>query len=132
MSADHKTDSADWLLLYQTLRRQLANFGREDAFRRADFWVDDSDTGFAQQKIYINTLELLRPRVVEALQRLVKTFPGCEIMVAVSIPGIGEHWPTMGLIIRAEEIVDGLQRRYFPRDFQNVQYKGSRPGTEHD
>jgi hypothetical protein len=32
----------------------------------------------------------------------------------------------MGLVIRDDEIVDGLQRQYFPREFQTIKYEGSR------
>jgi hypothetical protein len=38
----------------------------------------------------------------------------------------------MGLTIRDHEIIDGLQRQYFPREFQSIRYRGSRPGTERD
>ncbi len=126
------TEDKQWLLLYQQIRQTLSKFGKENAFRRGDFGWNDSYVGCEQQKVYINSLELLRPSVVEALQKSLKNFAGWEIMVAVSIPGIGENWPTMGLTIRDGEIIDGLQRQYFPGDFQNVKYTGSRPGTEHD
>jgi hypothetical protein len=53
-------------------------------------------------------------------------------MVAVYVPGVGEDWPDMGLTIRAHEIVDGLQRSLFPKEFQNLRYEGSRPGTDRD
>ena len=33
----------------------------------------------------------------------------------------------MGLIVSGDEIVDGLQRQYLSKEFQNVEYEGSRP-----
>lgn len=121
-----------WSLLYQKIRERLSQFGHEDACRRRDFWVDDRDVGYSQQKVYVNNLALLRPRVIKSLQALLGNFPSWEIMVAVSIPDSGENWPTMGLTIRAHEIIDGLQRQYFPKEFQTIEYEGSRRGTEHD
>lgn len=38
----------------------------------------------------------------------------------------------MGLIIRRDEIVDGLQRGYLPAEFQKVVFEGSRTGTGYD
>jgi hypothetical protein len=38
----------------------------------------------------------------------------------------------MGLTIRRHEIIDGLQRQYFPPAYRHFQYPGSRPGTERD
>jgi hypothetical protein len=63
---------------------------------------------------------------------LVGEFSKWEIMVAVSIPGPGELWPDMGLTVRSQEIIDGLQRGYFPVEFRDLAYEGSRPGTDRD
>jgi hypothetical protein len=38
----------------------------------------------------------------------------------------------MGISIRANEIVDDLQREYFPREFQGLAYAGSRRGSALD
>src|SRR5207302_657725 len=106
--------------------------GTEDARKPGDYWVHDSYWGYPQAKIYINNLALLRPPVIKLLQQVLADFPGWEIMVAVSVRGSGETWPKMGLTIRAPEIVDGLQRQYFPKEFQNIEYEGSRRGTDRD
>jgi hypothetical protein len=53
-------------------------------------------------------------------------------VVALYIRGGGENWPEMGLIIRGPEIIDGLQRQYFPAEYRNLAYEGSRPGTDRD
>ena len=87
---------------------------------------------FRRSEIYVNNLTLLKPPVIKSLQRVLADFPGWEIMVAVSVRGAGEAWPEMGLTIRAHEIVDGLQRQYFPKEFQNIEYEGSRRGTDRD
>jgi hypothetical protein len=110
----------------------LRQFGTEDYRRTADAWIDDDNIGTAQQKIYVLNLHLLRPRVIESLQKILLDYPDWEIMVAVSVPGLGEELPDMGLTIRAHEVIDGLQRQYFPQEFRSLAYASSRPGTERD
>jgi hypothetical protein len=130
MAIDEQTQV--WEILYDRIRKLLQQFGTENFRRTADFWVHDDNWGTLQHKIYIRNLNLLRPPVVKLLQRLLSEFPDWEIMVAVSVPGDGEAWPDMGLTIRAHEIVDGLQRQYFPKEFQGLKYQGSRRGTDRD
>jgi hypothetical protein len=64
--------------------------------------------------------------------RIRRGFPGWELVVAVAVPGHYDDWPDMGLYVRLHEIIDGLQRKYFPKEFQNFEYEGSRTGTERD
>lgn len=121
-----------WESLYQQVRAILIQEGREDAYGRADFWLVDDNWGGHQHKIEVQALHMLKPSVVQALQTLLKQFRGWEIVVAIHIPGTENLWPPMGLIVRAHEIVDGLQRQYFPTEFQDYQYEGSRRGTDRD
>lgn len=121
-----------WIELYDRLRERLEKFGTEDVDRSADSWIHDENWGTLQHKVYIRNLALLRPNVVKSLQQLLLPYPDWEIVVAVSVPGPGDAWPDMGLTIRAHEIIDGLKRQYFPKEFQDIRYEGSRPGTEND
>jgi hypothetical protein len=41
-------------------------------------------------------------------------------------------WPPMGVTIRSQEMIDGLQRQYLPPEFQDFKIPGSRPGTGYD
>jgi hypothetical protein len=132
VGADEDIQDEAWERLYSNVRQLLNSFGTENFRHTADCWVDDDNIGTLQQKIYVRNLALLKPAVVKSLQRLLIDFPDWEIMVAVSVPGPGERWPDMGLTIRAHEIVDGLQRQYFPSEFQSLSYEGSRRGTETD
>jgi len=52
-------------------------------------------------------------------------YPNWEIVIAVS--NSEKAWPPMGLVIRDDEIIDGLQRRYFPAGVSDHRYEGSRP-----
>jgi hypothetical protein len=130
----HNDDEQDraWEELYGSLGLLLRGYGNEGWRDADDFMIDGDDLGTLQQKVYVRNLRLLQPDVIGSMQRLVEHYPGWEIMVAVSVPGPGDAWPDMGLTIRAHEIVDGLQRQYFPKEFQDIRYEGSRPGTEND
>jgi hypothetical protein len=132
MNQDTDEQTETWEILYQRILELILQYGTEDFRETADCWVDDDNIGTEQQKIYIRNLALLQPHVITALQGLLTEYPNWEIMVAVSVPGTGEAWPDMGLTIRAHEIVDGLQRQYFPKEFQALKYQGSRRGTDRD
>ncbi len=115
---------------YQLLER----FGRPDYLpgrRHGDYQVLGDFSGYPQVVVFIDNLKMLRPPVISALQKSVKGFPGWEIEVAVA-PRAHRDWPNMGLYIRPHEIIDGLQRQYFPTEFQNIEYEGARRGTAYD
>lgn len=127
---DELRQSALWESLYERLLEFLGQYGREEADRNSDFWVDDDNLGTPQEKIYVRNLELLNPVIIKGLQQILMTYPGWEIMIAISVPGKDEVWPDMGLTIREHEIIDGLQRQYLPEPYRNFFYEGSRPGTD--
>jgi hypothetical protein len=122
----------EWSKLYERVTALLGKFGTYDALGDADFWVLDDNWGTRQQKVFVNNLSMLSPTIIAGLRALLSGTPDWEIVVAVSIRGAGEKWPDMGLTVREREIVDGLQRSYFPAEFQSLYYVGSRPGTEQD
>ena len=117
--------------LYGRIDALLERLGRPDTLLGlGDYSIYGDYWGYPQVKVSIGSLELLRPEVVRQMQSIVKDFPGWEIIVAVAVDGHFDDWPDMGLTIRAHEIIDGLQRQYFPREFQDIQYEGSKPGTD--
>jgi hypothetical protein len=134
MSGDEMEDeqSLQWEELYATLLEFLQQHGTEGVNRSADFWLDDDNLGTMQQKIYVRNLKLLDPVIVSGLQRMLMSYPGWEIAVAVSVPGADERWPDMGLTVRNHEIIDGLQREYLPEPCRHYFYAGSRTGTDRD
>jgi hypothetical protein len=121
-----------WGALYERIQALLSPVGQENPYGKADYWLIDDNWGSLQHKIEVQNLHLLKPDIVRSLQVLLEEFHGWEIVVAVHVPGTEKSWPPMGLIIRAQEIVDGLQRQYFPKEFQSYQYQGSRRGTDRD
>jgi len=113
--------------LIMRVEKLMAKFGRSataadeyDFSVLADFW------GHPQVKISICNLTLLHPHIVKRLQELVAEFPGWEIVYTVTLHDHLYDWPDMGLYIREHEVVDGLQRQYFPKEFQGLEYEGSR------
>ena len=118
-----------WEILYVRLKDILDEFGREDWRGHADYWIVSDNWGTSQHKLYITNLDLLAPSVVKLLQNALVEFPGWEIVVAVDLRDKGNSWPNMGLTIRAYEIIDELQRQYFPTQYQGVRYDSVRRGV---
>jgi hypothetical protein len=118
----------EWTLLYDAIREILQRFGEEDdGGDWKDYLLVDDNLGLRQHKIETSNLEMVRPVVVKLLRQLLIGYPNWEIVIAVANRGKEKIWPAMGLVIRDDEIIDGLQRQYFPQEFQSIEYEGSRP-----
>ena len=115
-----------WETLYARLKDILDELGQEDWGGHADYWIISDNWGTRQHKLYITNLELLVPYVVRLLQNTLADFPDWEIIVAVYLKKKGYSWPDMGLTIRSHEIIDELQRQYFPPEYQAIRYEGAR------
>lgn len=110
----------------------LQHFGVPDSLTRdGDYTVQGDYLGSPEVVAFIGNLELLRPEIVDQLQPIVQEFPGWQIVMTVAVRG-HEDWPNMGLYIRPDEIIDGLQRQYLPAEFQSLEYEGARRGTAYD
>jgi hypothetical protein len=121
--------------LYPRVEQIMEQFGRPNYLPRqprGDFTVHGDYLGYPEVVIFVSNLEMLKPAVVTALQSLIKGFPGWQITVTVVVKEHYKDWPNMGLYIRPNEIVDGLQRQYFPKEFQGLEYEGARRGTAQD
>jgi hypothetical protein len=53
-------------------------------------------------------------------------YPNWEIIISVDGPH-DEQRSAHGLVVRDDEIIDGLQRQDLPKEFQTIEYEGSRP-----
>ncbi len=125
MSADNELQQkAEWQALHDRIAAMLDPFGRRDAFGEGDYWLVDENLGPWRQRLEVRNLKLLQPTLIKALQELLSSYPRWEIVVEVC--GLDEEWPGMGLIIRQDEIIDELQRRYFPEEFRHFFYQGSK------
>jgi len=111
----------EWALLYGQIKAVLQRYGEEDdAGEEKDYLLVDDNLGWYRHRIETGKLELLRPVVVKSLQKLLIGYPNWEIVVA-----FGRSFG--GLVIRDDEIMDGLRRENLPKQFQTIEYEGSRP-----
>jgi len=130
--ADDTVQDTVWTMLYDRISAVLSRFGTEDHFGGADYLLVDDNYGHRRHIVEIHKLRMLDPALVKMLRMLLAELPDWEIVIAVDVPGTENTWPRMGLIIRKHEVVDGLQRRYLPPEFQKVAFEGSRTGTGFD
>jgi len=129
----HQSRVQAFELLVDRIDHVLSRFGRHDSLSQygeysiyGDYW------GHPQVRVSAHELGLLQPSIVKMLQQVISDFPGWEIAVVVAVRGHYDDWPDMALYVRPHEIIDGLQRQYFPKEFQGIEYEGSRRGMEHD
>ncbi len=130
----HKNYEKLWSELYRRMTKVLDQYGAKYDFRKreGDYWIIDEPYGLDQHNVYFHKLKMFEPGVIRELRDLLKEFSGWEIFVTASIDPDSDAWPDMGLIIREHEIIDGLQRQYFPPEYRSIQYEGSRVGTDKD
>ena len=124
-----------FLQLKERIETVLQKFGRPDYMpdqTYGDFTVHSDYSGYPQAVVFISNLEMLRPKVIAELQKLVEGYPGWQIALTVAVRGHDDDWPDMGIYIRPHEILDALQRQYFPKEFQSIEYDGARKGTAYD
>jgi hypothetical protein len=121
--------------LSERVESLLERFGRPDYLPgqpHGDFQVHGDYSGYPQVVVFVDNLEMLRPNIIIELQNLVKEYSGWQIEMTVALRGHDDDWPNMGLYIRPHEIIDALQRQYFPKEFRNLEYEGARRGTPYD
>ena len=118
----------EWLSLYSQIRALLQQYGKEDdGTDEKDYLLVDDNLGLWQHRIETSNLEIVKPVVVKSLQKLLNGYPNWEIAITIGSSVKEKAWPAMCLIIGDNEIIDGLQREYFPEEFKTIVYEGSRP-----
>ena len=114
----------EWTLLYEAIRGILQRFGEEDdGGEQKDYLLVDDNLGLWHHRIETSNLEMVRPTVVKLLHELLIGYPNWEIVIALGDFG--------GLIISEDEIEDCLRRENLPKEFQTIEYEGSRPQRPH-
>ncbi len=113
--------------IFERLRKEindlLSQYGRADSLSGLGDYSAHADFLQSNQvKVSVGNLDLLRPSIVAQLQAVVRKFPGWEIVYTVAVDGHFDDWPDMGLYIRPHEIIDELQRQYFPKEYHNISY----------
>ena len=137
MTAEEERHYDEQFEIFERLRARidalLEQYGKPDSLSEiGDYSAHDDFRQSPQVKVSISNPKLLSPIIIYQLQEIVKEFPGWEIVVAVVLDERQAWWPRMGLYIRPHEIIDGLQRQYFPKEYQDIEYAGARRGTEKD
>ena len=118
----------EWVALYDRSRQVLLQCGEEDdPPERKDFLLVDDNLGLFQHRIETSNPELVKPVVINSLQKVLAGYPNWEIVVALGSHEKEASRPCMCVVIRDDEIIDGLQRQYFPKEFKTIEYEGSRP-----
>ena len=120
--------------LRERVDKLLERFGRPDYLpgqRYGDYQVHGDYNDYPRVAAFVDNLKLLRAPVVDALQQLIKDFPGWQIDLMVTTRG-HEDWPNIGISIRSNEIVDDLRRQYFPQEFRDLAFEGARRGNVYD
>lgn len=121
-----------WHQLLDRATNVLARHGTEYHSGMGDYSVIEDNYGWRRITVGIHNLNLLMPEVVGELKSLLIELPDWEIVLGVDIVSQANEWPVMGLTIRQHEIIDGLQRQYFPAEYRNLTYEDGRPGTGYD
>lgn len=110
----------EWVALYDRSRQVLLQCGEEDdPPERKDFLLVDDNLGLFQHRIETSNPELVKP--------VLAGYPNWEIVIALGSPEKEASRPCMCVVIRDDEIIDGLQRQYLPKEFEAIAYEGSRP-----
>jgi hypothetical protein len=96
MSEHKNNDQAD---VFERLRNRVKDlmqrFGVPDSLSRdGDYAVHGDYNGHPQVVVFVGNLELLRPKIVDELQKVIREFPGWEIDVTVAIRGHYSDWPS--------------------------------------
>jgi len=120
-NSDEDQQGREWEALYEKVKVVLAHWGVEDIFGKGDYLIVDDNYGGRRQNIEIHTLKMLNPKIAAELHGLLVGETDWEIVMSVDIPG-KESWPPMGIVIRRNEIMDGLQRSYLPPEIQNIKF----------
>jgi len=116
----HAQQEREWAILYDQIKSVLQQYGEaDDGTEEKDYLLVGDNLGWYKHTIETNKLELVQPAVVKSLRELLIGYPNWEIVVALGSFG--------GLVIRDDEIIDGLRRENLSKEFQTIEYEGSRP-----
>jgi len=136
MTSDlHLEQDREWAALYDEIQGVLRPLGEEGrgemqgetyVYVSGDYLLVKDNWGGYRHKIEASNLEFIRPMVIASLRHLLIGYPNWEIVLTLC-SSEKENRPAMGLVIRDDEIIDGLQREYLPKEFQSIQYEGGRP-----
>jgi hypothetical protein len=109
----------EWIALHGAIKEALQQFGEaDDGGEQKDYLLVGDNLGLWHHRIETSNLKMLQPMAIKLLQKLLTGYPNWEILIALGDYG--------GLIIRDDEIIDCLRREALPKEFQTIEYEGSR------
>ena len=103
----------EWNLLYDRITELL-----QPSEEGEDYTMMDNFGAYAH-RIEGESPKLVMPDMVKSLHKLLIEYPNWEIVIVLDCAG--------GVIIRDDEIIDGLRRQDLAEEFQTIEYEGSRP-----
>jgi hypothetical protein len=109
----------EWAVLHERITEVLELHRREHGAGENDYYLDNDNVGHYRRRIETERPELVMPDVVKSLQTLLTQYPSWEIVIAFGASG--------GVVIRDDEIIDGLERQHLPKELQAIEYEGARP-----
>jgi hypothetical protein len=124
--ADRDAEAAVFETLYRDVLNALLPFGVPDSLNPGDYHVLGDYWGHPQVLVSAD-LKMLRAEVIDALRALLTDRKNWEIVFAIWERGTEKSWPRMGLRIRQNEVVDGLQRAILPEPYRHFVCRDLRP-----
>ena len=109
------TDARDkeWASLYESLKKALAQLGREDAFGEGDYWLVDDDYGGTAQKLCIHKLTYLSAGLIATIQTTLKSFPDWHVLVQLETEIDGQPTPPEGIVVYPDHVEQHWDRVVF-------------------
>jgi hypothetical protein len=124
---DKAKHDREWRELYARIKSALEIFGEDAEAGAGDYFLIDDIINPNTHLLEINRLHMLRPEVIEPLQRVLFGFPDWQIDIfVISAEDKTIISPESGLILRSDGIIDALDRTLLPPKYRGLQYPGSR------
>jgi hypothetical protein len=125
MSTDlQERQAQEWEDLLLLIKEVLERLVRQHVLGKDDYWLLQENWGNFRHEIEIQSLQLFKPHVIKLLQASLSGFPDWEISIGLDVMSKFTGLPPMGVIVRDDEIIDGLQRQYLPKEFHDLVYEG--------
>jgi len=108
--------------LHARMKLALQQYGNDDIHGRGDYFLLDEKFELFRQEVEIHRLHMLRPVVIHSLQKLLLDYPDWEIDISIYTPDGKIKIDPGTLRIRANEILDTLDRQILPTGYREFVY----------
>ncbi|SED99669.1 hypothetical protein SAMN05444161_4584 [Rhizobiales bacterium GAS191] len=114
--------SDEWIELKEILEKFLRSHGAESAFGEGDFWIVDEFYEF-QQKIYFTSWKLVKPNIIEYIQReILKLFTNWIVIVVVDLSDPIHREPVAWFRISFTEITKFINSERLPPELKDLMF----------